>query len=228
MKPTAPLTRLHEHPDAFDREERRNFETALVRALRKSTHLHNHLPSEHIEAWRTYQRQWMYAGGGPKKPQHQGYHLWSDSSRLLRTANGLLTSEARRKEARVTLKTVPRRALALVAEAIGYRYMQGLELFEAELTGLDLAKFRNERRAFLAEFNRCADTAHGRNGKGEDPGAVLAVLCMFREELLALCPWLELAGQAIGADALRESATLEVCEGPINACNGAHWLTFLL
>lgn len=208
MKPPPPNTHQHEDPNAFDRLERYQFESKLERELRKATHLHKHLPSEHVEAWRAYQRQWMWASGGPKKPQHQGYHLWSDSAGVLRDANTILTNELHRKMAKLSKETVPRRALATVAYAVGYRYLQGLELFEGKLVGLDLAKFRSERRAFLAEFNRCADTAHGLNGKGEDPGAVLEVLGMFRSELLALCPWLELAGQTIGADALKQAASM--------------------
>lgn len=63
--------------------------------------------------------------------------------------------------------------------------------------------------AFRHDFERRADHAHSINETGQNPAAALEVVCLFRAELLALCPWLEKTGNPQGAEMLREA-----CDSP--------------
>lgn len=205
MKPKAPHLRNLEMPTHLDHLEQRDFEAALLRKLLKETQL-KHPPSQHVRAHREYERAWFHARGYQPPASKMGYHLWSDAARCLREAHKLLTDDDYRKSTRRTKKTTPRHALAALANAVGYRYMRGMEAISDELAhNKQLTQFKLERLAFQYEFNISADAAHAINDDGQNPEAVLEVVWMLQHELLALCPWLELAGNKQAADSLREA-----------------------
>jgi hypothetical protein len=209
MKPKAPQLRNQEVPSRLDRLEQRDYEAALTNKLRKETQL-KYPPSQHVRAYREYERAWHYARGLQPLASHMDYHLWSDAASSLRSAHNLLTDDGYRKRTGRMKKTTPRHALATLAEAVGYRYMRGLEVITDELaSNKHLTKFKLERLEFEHAFNESADAAHALNDGGQNPVAALEVVNMFQRELLALCPWLELVGNAQAAQSLREAVKLE-------------------
>jgi hypothetical protein len=192
----------------MDHLERSEYEAALLRKLLKETQL-KHPPSQHVRAHREYERAWFHARGYQPPANRMDYHLWSDAARGLREAHKLLTDDDYRRGTGHTKKTTPRRALAILASAAGYRYMRGLEAIAGELANnKHLTKFKLDRLEFEQAFNESADAAHAINASGLNPGAALEVTFMFRSELLALCPWLELVGNAQAEDMLREAVQL--------------------
>lgn len=197
MKPTANST-------AQDLFEERQYDNTLRKDLAKRTKL-NQPPSQHVQAWRDFERDWFSVRDRHPSGDRMGYNLWTDAASGLRAAHALLTDDAFRESTGRKKKTAPRWALAAVAKAIGYRYQRGLEVIEAELGPVKLAKFRRERMAFRHDFERRADHAHSINETGQNPAAALEVVCLFRAELLALCPWLEKTGNPQGAEMLREA-----------------------
>ena len=145
-------------------------------------------------------------------PSKMGYHLWSDSARTLRDAHLLLTGDVAllKFETGRGPKAFPRMAMQWVAQAIGFRYLRGLEVVAGTLAQNEhLTKFKLERLEFRNEFELSADAAHVINDKGQNPGAALEVMLMFKHELLSLCPWLELVGNTLEAGLLREACNLE-------------------
>lgn len=207
MKPATPIYLTPANSTAQDLLEERQYDTALLKALKKRTKL-DQPPSQHVAAWREYERDWFFARFRNPSPERMGYNLWTDAVRGLRYAHALLTDDDFRKNTGRQKKTAPRWALARLAEVIGYRYRRGLEVIQAELTMAQLLKFKRERMAFLHDFEQCADTAHRINETGQNPTAALEVVHRFRTELLALCPWLEKTGNPQGAELLREACGL--------------------
>ena len=188
--------------------EAAGFDLALMRELNSRTKL-TAPPSQHLQAWRNYERQKFAVPGRHPAPDNMGYNLWTDTARTLRWAHGVLTDPAYMKRTGFAPKTIARRALARVSEAIGYRYLRGLEVIACKLEGAELQKFTQERKAFCHTFEQAADAAHVINDKGQNFGVALTVVRLFANELLALCPWLEQVGQASGAAELRKGATLQ-------------------
>lgn len=207
MKPTAPIYLTPANSTDQDLFEEHQYEMTLRKDLEKRTKL-DQPPSQHVLAWRDFERAWFFARGRNPSNDRMGYNLWTDAARKWRSAYALLTDDVFRKNAGRQKRTTPRRALAVLAEAIGYRYQRGLEVIEAELSPVKLAKFRSERMAFRHDFEQCADTAHRINKTGQNPAAALEVVHRFRTELLALCPWLEKTGNPQGAELLREACDL--------------------
>lgn len=163
-------------------------------------------PSTQIKAWRNYERCTIEYMGYNSRPEFRSYNLQTDTVRPLQWAHDVLTRPSIRKLDRVSKKAAPRRALAAMAGAYGYRYLRGLEAIEHGLDGADLERFKQERQAFSDEFQMSADAAHAVNSKGENPAFVLELVQMFVAELKALAPWLEQAGKPQEAAMLLESA----------------------
>lgn len=206
MTPKPPHLRHHENPSRLDHIERREFESALGRKLRNKTQL-KHPPSKHVRAHREYERAYFYARGFELPASQMGYHLWSDAARSWREAHNLLTNEGC---ATGSTKKTPRRALAILADALGFRYLRGLASIAGALADDErLDKFKRERLEFQQEFDKKADAAHAANDSGQNPGAALEVVWMFQRELLALSSWWELAGNKLAADLLRDEVQLK-------------------
>jgi hypothetical protein len=213
MMPKAPHYRNNETLSRLDRLDQRDYDAALLRKLRRETQLKNP-PSQHVQAWRDYERTYFYARGYQPPPCRMGYHLWTDATALMQCAYSMVTDDLFAKRTGRTKATRYRWALATVAEAIGYRYLRGLEVIEGELArGRHLAKFRHERMEFRHAFELSVDAAHTINDKGQSPGAALEVVLLFQSELLALCPWLELVGNTLEAGLLREACQLPKIPG---------------
>lgn len=211
MKPTPPSIRNIEQPDRFDRFEALECDRALYRELDRVAAPKN-IPSIQIQAWRDFERAYYFARGAHRDSLHLGYNLWDDAARKAVWARRLITDAPFRKGTGFTARTAPRRALAQLAEGVGYRYLRGLEAIQGELSMKHSAAFMHERNSFLSEFELSADTAHQMNDKGQRPDAAIAVVDMFAAELISLCPWLEKVGLAYGAVALK--ATLMKFSAP--------------
>jgi hypothetical protein len=207
MKPTAPSYLTPAKGNAQDLREERQYEEMLRKDLDRRTKLEQP-PSQHVLAWHDFERAWFFARGRNPSSDRMGYNLWTDAARGFQHAHALLTDDEYRENTGRQKRTTPRLALAAVAETIGYRYQRGLEVIEAELSPVKLAKFRSERVAFRHAFERYGDTAHRTNETGKNPAAALEVVHLFRTELLALCPWLEKTGNPQGAELLREACVL--------------------
>jgi hypothetical protein len=69
----------------------------------------------------------------------------------------------------ISRRKAPRIALAQISEAVGYRYMRGLEAIESQLEGAELAVFRAERAVFVERVVVDADIVHAENVKGQAP-----------------------------------------------------------
>jgi hypothetical protein len=211
MNPTAPLYRNHETLSNEDHRERCMSDAKQRSILKQATKLKNP-PSQHLHAWRAYERTTIFAEGHQPPPRKMGYHLWSDSARTLHDAYSLLTGNVAQSKFETGRgpKAFPRMAMHWVAYAIGFRYLRGLEVVAGVLAqNAHLTKFKLERLEFQQEFELSADASHAINDKGQNPGAALEVVLMFQRELLALCPWLELVGNTFEADQLREACNLE-------------------
>jgi hypothetical protein len=70
--------------------------------------------------------------------------------------------------------------------------------------GKHLAQFRLGRKEFRQFLEHSADDAHQLNDKGQNSQTVREVIELFANELLALCPWLEVVGYQATAKQLRE------------------------
>ena len=209
MTPKAPHYRNIETLSRLDRLDQRDYDAALLRRLQKETQLKNP-PSQHVQAHRDYERAYFFARGYQPPTSRMGYHLWTDATDLMQWSYSMVTDDLFAKRTGRRNATRYRWALAIVAEAIGFRYLRGLEAIEGELArGKHLAKFRHERMEFRHAFELSADAAHAINDKGQSPGAALEVVLMFQSELLALCPWLELVGNTLEAGLLCEACNLE-------------------
>lgn len=210
MKPTPPSIRNLEQPNRFDRQEAFECDRALYRELERAA-VPKNPPSIQIRAYRDFERAYYFARGAHGDSLHLGYNLWEDAARKVIWARRLLTDAPFRKGTGFTARTAPRRALAALAEGVGYRYLRGLESIRGELSMKHNAAFMNERYAFLAEFELSADTAHQMNDRGQRPDVVLDVIDMFAAELIALCPWLERVGLRYGAATLKNNLSA-ICE----------------
>lgn len=211
MTPNAPHHRNRETISRLDHIERCMSEAKLRRVLSSKTKLKDP-PSQHIQAWRDHERATIFAEGHQPPPSKMGYHLWSDSARTLRDTHALLTGDVSQSKMETGRgpKAFPRMAMQWVAQAIGFRYLRGLEAIKGELAmNKHLAEFNGGRVEFLHEFELSADAAHAINDKGQNPGAALEVVLMFQRELLALCDWLETVGNPLEARLLREACKLE-------------------
>ena len=208
MNPTAPHYRNRATPTRLDRLDQRDYERELQRILDRATQLKNP-PSQHVQAHRDYERAFFFARGYQPRHARMGYHLWSDAAKLMRWAHEMVTNDSFAKSTGRTKTTRYRVAVATIAEAIGYRYLRGLEVIDGALARNDyLAKFRHERMEFKHQFELSADTAHTMTKNGPTPGAALEVVLMFQSELLSLCPWLELVSNTLDAGLLREACAL--------------------
>lgn len=210
MTPKAPHFRNHETLSNSDHVERCMSDAKLRNILQLATKIKNP-PSQHLRAWRDHERATIFAEGHQPPPRRMGYHLWMDSARTLLDAYLLLTGDVARArlETGRGSKAHPRMAMQWTAQAIGFRYLRGLEVVAGALAQNDhLTKFKLERLEFRNEFELSADAAHAINDKGQNPGAALEVVLMFQRELLALCPWLELVGNTLDAGLLREACDL--------------------
>jgi hypothetical protein len=183
----------------------------LLRILLQQTKL-KHPPSQHLRAWRAHERATIFAEGHQHSPKKMGYHLWTDSTRTMREAHLLLTGDVARAKLETGRgpKAFPRLAMQWVAQAIGFRYLRGLEVVAGVLAQNEhLTKFKLERLEFRNEFELSADAAHAINDKGQNPDAALEVVLMFHRELLALCYWLEIVGNPLEAGLLREACAIQ-------------------
>lgn len=209
MTPTAPHYRNLATLSRLDQLDQRDYARELLRVLDRETKLKNP-PSQHVQAHRDYERAYFFARGYQPPPSRMGYHLWSDAANLMRWAHAMVTNDSFAKSTGRTKTTRYRVAVATIAEAIGYRYLRGLEVIDGALARNDyLVKFRHERMEFKHEFELSADTAHTMTKNGPTPGAALEVVLMFQRELLSLCPWLELVGNTLNAGLLRDACNLE-------------------
>ena len=211
MTPKAPHYRNHETITRLEHIERCKLEAKLRRLLDSKTRLKDP-PSQHIRAWHAHERTTLFAEGHQPTARKMGYHLWTDCTRSLRDAHTLLTVDVAisKQETHRRPKDFPRLAMQKVAQAIGFRYLRGLQVVAGVLAENEhLTKFKFERKEFREEFELSADAAHSINDKGQSPGAALEVVLMFQSELLALCPWLELVGNMLEAGLLREACKLE-------------------
>lgn len=188
----------------FDEVSEAEFDRLLTRELVSRTKL-TCPPSVQLQACRDYERQKFGLIGRNAQRRNMGYNLWTDSTRTLRDCHRMLTDNDYRKSTGFTTRTVSRRAISGIAQAIGYRYMRGLEVIEYKLNTDDLEHFQCERTDFRQAFEQAADEAHAINDKGQNPTAALSVVQMFHDELIALCPWLEQVGETSGATALRRA-----------------------
>lgn len=188
-------------------------EAIFLEKLRKELARHTKLkcsPSEKIAAYRAYEQAFFLADARPygcdKHPvdSRMAYNISDDAARLTQTAIGWLTDDGKRSMTGFTKTTIPRRALDLVAKAIGFRYMRGLVAIEGRLKPTPLAQFRSQRKVLMKQFCQAADVAHADNDKGQNPQAALAAINLFVQELLALCPWFEITGHQSEAAALHE------------------------
>lgn len=191
----------------YDHFTEYEFDQVLHRERRKKTQLKN-LPSEQIQAHRDYERQKFGFLGRNAAPSNMGYNLRTDAVNLLHSAHAILTSPPHRKRWGINARYAPRHALAFLCKSIGYRYMRGLEVITHKLNGPDAVRFHAERQKFRHEFETAADAAHAANDKGQNPDAVLVLVHLYKRELLALCPWLEVVGNKREADDLREGCVL--------------------
>ena len=128
MKPTAHSYLTPANSTAQDLFEERQYDNTLRKDLEKRTKL-NQPPSQHVQAWRDYERDWFFARGRNPSGERMGYNLWTDAASGFRAVHALLTDDEYRKSTGRQKKTTPRWALAVVAKAIGYRYQRGLEAF---------------------------------------------------------------------------------------------------
>ena len=155
--------------------------------------------SQHIAAWRSYERSSLGFLGRNPHPSNMFYNILNETTKELHWSHNVLTNSDFLKSMGFTKKTAPHLALARLAEAFGYRYMRGLEAIEYGLEGSALVLFRQERLAFREDFSTRADAAHAVNIKGENPQDVLAVVELFVDELKELVPWLEQVGKSTEA-----------------------------
>lgn len=208
MNANLPADRNHDPATnaKMERWEKFAHDTALQRELKQRTKL-NQPPSQHIQAWREYERAFFFDRGLHPSPALMGYNLWTDSAGLLRWAHQVLTDDVFSESTGFHKPTIPRRALAVLCKAFGYRYLRGLEVFEGRLNGGQHARFLRERMTFRREFEQRADVAHSINDKGQNPDAALQVVQMFAQELLALSLWLEQIGESADAVCLCEAVS---------------------
>lgn len=134
MTPNAPRHRNHETITRLERIERSKYEDKLQKILTSKTRLKDP-PSQHIQAWHDHERATIFAEGHQPPPSKMGYHLWSDSACTLRDAHQLLTGEEAlaRLETGRSPKYHPRMAMQWVAQAIGFRYLRGLDTKDSEI-----------------------------------------------------------------------------------------------
>jgi hypothetical protein len=191
----------------YDHFSEYEFDQVLLRELNKRTKLATP-PSQQIQAWRDYERQKFGFLGRNAPPHNMGYNLGTDAADLVHSAHAILTDPLQKRRLGITAKTVPRRAVAILAQSIGYRYMRGLEAITHKLKGERATEFHAERQRFRHEFETAADAAHAENDKGQSPNAVLALVHLYIRELVALCSWLEDVGKTDEADRLREACIL--------------------
>ena len=161
-------------------------------------------PSRQIQAWRDYERTKFFALGRNPVPARMGYNLWDECPKYIHWARQLL-DENELKWNGISHRKAPRLALARVAEALGYRYLRGLEAIESQLAGADLAVFRAQRAIFMKRMKADADMVHAENDKGQAPGRVGVVVDLFERELLSLCVWLVKIGLKYYAARMREN-----------------------
>lgn len=188
------LDRNHEPATLEDSLRDRAYVAILERETRANTQYHRP-PSEQIAAWRSYERGMFAFLGRNPPPAFMGYNLWADTAKALQWAHDVLAHPAFLKSTGFTKKTAPRRALAMLARAFGFRYMRGLESVEHGLDSAALQRFKRERKTFREVFSMDADAAHAANATGKAPEQVLELVQVFAAELKALVPWLELAGR---------------------------------
>lgn len=197
----------------YDTISEAEFDRLLSRELNSRTHLKSP-PSAHLQAHRDYERQkFGYLGRNPQ-PRNMGYNLSTECTGLLRWAHRVLTDDSFRKMTGFTRKTIPRRAVCRIAEAIGYRYMRGLESIEHKLRGEYLATFQAERIQYRHKFEKTADYAHACNDNGQRPDLAIGVVLAFHDELLSICPWFDLIGQATEGARLRHECAGAIAPRP--------------
>ena len=189
---------------SLNRADEAEFDRVLKRELDQRTP-QTAPPSAHVQAHRDYERQKFHWLGRNPQPRNMAYNLYEDCTRTLRWAYRTLVDSDYRKMTGFTQRTIPRRAVCRIAEAIGYRLMRGTESIEHKLKGDDLTAFRSERMKYCHHFEQTADNAHACNEKGQHPDLALDVVLGFRDELLALCPWFERIGMPADAERLRKS-----------------------
>jgi len=203
--PTPPTWRNAENRTPLTQWDRAQRDAALDRELRKRTGLST-LPSAKMQAWRDYEIQKFALMGRRGSVQNLSYNLYDDCVRGLAGAYFYATADIAdiRAQTGRTAKTIPRHALDEIARAFGYRYLRGLDFIAHELaTEAQCKEFRCERSEFRHNLELTADAAHQINDKGQNRAAALEVVKMFANELLALCPWLEIVGDTIDAEQLR-------------------------
>ena len=162
------------------------------------------LPSRQIQAWRAYERAKFFALGRHPRPSRMGYNLWDECPKYIRWARQLL-DEHELKWNGIPHRKAPRLALARIAEALGYRYLRGLQTIECQLTGTELADFKTERALFMDRFVVDADMVHAENDRGQAPRRAEIVVAMFERELFTLCVWLIKVGREDGAAQMRDN-----------------------
>ena len=214
--PTPASIRNAEQRTAASRMEQARWDAELSARLAKLTTIKTP-PSIQMQAQREYEYAKFGALNRRGAPWNTGYNLYDDAVRITEWSHGVLTDPGFLRSTGFTKRTAPRRALAQIARAYGYRYIRGLEAIEFGLSdALDLARFRSERMEFRHRLESSADAAHAINDKGQNPGAALEVVEMFARELLALCPWLELAGRGADARELGNRASAVLTGGPLH------------
>ena len=177
---------------------------ALDGVRRKQTKM-KILPSIQMHAWQSYELAKYGVLNRRGLPDSLGYNLYNDTVILLGWAHDVLTKPFFIKRTVFARQTAPRQALQEIAKAFGYRYIRGLITIEHKLTSDALAKFHRERVEFRHALEMGADAAHAANDKGQNPQAVLDVVRLFSNELLALCPWFEAVGDYCAAELLRDN-----------------------
>jgi hypothetical protein len=213
--PTPASIRNAEQHTAASRLEHACWDAALSARLAKLTTLKTP-PSIQMQAYRDYEYAKFGALNRRGAPWNTGYNLCTNAVEMTEWAHGVLTDPGFLRSTGFTKRTAPRRALRHIANAYGYRYIRGLEAIESGLSDdAQLAKFRSERMEFRHVLETSADAAHAINDKGQNPGAALEVVQMFARELLALCPWLELAGRESDARELGNRVSAILTGGPL-------------
>lgn len=197
------MTAMHKQPMLLiDRIETADFDQQMQARLDAIVGDVKTPPSEQIEAWRAYERATINALGHNPAPNAMAYNLYAECVKHLRTVNGLMdtiTDKHLRRLYGRPPRQVPRHAIGVLAYAVGFRYLRGLDSITCRLSTHMRDEFTRERDAFLGSFKAAADAAHLLNDAGQCPQAVENVIQMFRLELQKLAAWLECIGDRSAA-----------------------------